>query len=160
MTRKTTKLIGDITFYLFFVVLFFIILCQVGVFPYRMVFVRSGSMAPTFNTGDLAVVRVDPNYAPKVGDIILFSDSGSDVIHRVIMIDGAGITTKGDYENNAPDVEKVTQPRGYFLFSIPLMGYVFVFVQRNIFWIIALILLGILVDLLHSNKLFPFNKRQ
>ena len=157
MTNKTVKLIGDIVFYVLLVALAVILLCQVGVFPYRMVYVRSGSMAPVFNTGDLAIVHIDSNYMPHVGDIIMFSEQGSDVIHRYMGMDNGMMITKGD-ANNAPDVLRQASPKGQFLFSIPLLGFVFVFVQNNIFWIIMIILIVILFDLLHSNKVFPFNK--
>lgn len=154
---STKKMIGDILFYFFFAFLAFILLCQLGVFPLRLVYVRSGSMAPVINTGDLAVVRLDKNLQPKVGDIILFTDGHSDTIHRVISIKDHQLTTKGDF-NNAADTSTVSKSKGIYLFSIPWLGYVVVFIQVHIFWFITLIVFLILIDVLYQNRLFPFWK--
>lgn len=58
------------------------------------------SMLPTLETGDLVVIQNVSVSSLKVGDIIVYgppcSISGESVIHRVVGISSAGLTTKGD----------------------------------------------------------------
>jgi signal peptidase I len=157
MNLQKRKLWGDIAFFLCLGFLVVIVLCQLGVFPLRLVYVWSGSMSPTFNTGDLAIVKIDSSYQPKVGDIIMFELHGNNIIHRVKSIEGEQITTQGD-ANNAADLEKSVNIKGQYIFAIPLLGYVFAFIQLNIFWIIAGVLIFILLEYLYRNKVFPLNR--
>ncbi len=60
------------------------------------VFVRGDSMLPTFDPGDLVVVRKQPAYA--VGDVVAFHVPGSKarVIHRIIETSPEGYVLQGD----------------------------------------------------------------
>jgi signal peptidase I len=124
------KIIGDILFFGLCGVLTFMVLCQVGLLPFRLMYVRSGSMSPTILPGDLAFISVSPNIAIDLGDIVLFDMAGEPVIHRVVAIESGHFTTQGD-ANSAPDSGIVTQVRGKVLFVIPKLGYAVAFFQTG-----------------------------
>ena len=72
--------------------------------PYPILTVRSGSMVPTINVGDLIVVQGIPSAEVQVTDIIVFHQPGSPstlIVHRVIgiQIEEGEIffSTKGDH---------------------------------------------------------------
>ena len=64
------------------------------------------SMLPTLEGGDLVVIQSVPLGDVHVGDIIVYnglcSTGGESVVHRVIMVTGSGLITKGDNNPN-PD---------------------------------------------------------
>lgn len=111
------------------------LLISVGpkVAPYETYFVRSGSMEPTFATGDLIVLTKVRAADVRKGDIITFErpdKSGALVTHRVYRIEtnpsGRQFVTKGD-ANPAPDAWRVpaTGVSWRYKFRIPTVGYVF-----------------------------------
>lgn len=102
-----------------------------GVHP---VVIASGSMRPTMDVGDLAIVIRVPVNKIEPGDIIQFVSEEGVILHRVISLKQAGSTlffvTKGD-ANNAPDPEPVTSSRirGKLLFVIPKIGWIKIYLQ-------------------------------
>ncbi|MBQ9428035.1 MAG: signal peptidase I [Clostridia bacterium] len=102
---------------------------------YKVYTVISGSMAPTYNVGDLLYVkRVDPSEI-KVGDPITFVLNENLVVatHRVVRVDADSqhFYTKGD-ANQIEDGDPVhfNNVIGVPKFSIPKLGYVSDFVQN------------------------------
>jgi signal peptidase len=109
----------------------------------RFYAVDSGSMSPTFNTGDLVVDSpVTPTTVYRVGDVVTFHPTpGYTATHRIAAIGPDGITTKGD-ANPSGDVGPI-QPgmiAGRVAFSVPYGGYVTVFFQKPL-GVVALLLL-------------------
>lgn len=89
-------------------------------FGFGSAVVLSGSMEPTFSTGDLIVVRECESVA--VDDIVVYQQGGSLVVHRVIAIDGDTITTQGDANNAADEPIQRNVIKGEVWFWIPKMG--------------------------------------
>ncbi|GAI30763.1 unnamed protein product, partial [marine sediment metagenome] len=91
--------------------------------------VISGSMRPTMDVGDIAIVLYAPADSVQTGDIIQFWRDGEMVIHRVVEVsDGGGgrlFVTKGD-ANREPDAAPVypRQVRGKVVLNIPKVGWV------------------------------------
>lgn len=84
--------------------------------------VLTGSMEPTLSAGDLIVVREQAAVAE--GDIVVYQNGGSLVVHRVITVEGDSVTTQGD-ANNAPDEPiPLSDIRGRVLLHIPYAGSV------------------------------------
>jgi len=125
------KTIANIFFYSLVGLLLFIILSQVGMLPFRFVYLFSGSMRPAYQPGDLAVVYEPQALAVEPGDVVLFNAAIGPTIHRVVSIENGLITTKGD-ANNQSDDEKISHVDGKVLFMIPKIGYVIDFI-KNIF---------------------------
>jgi signal peptidase len=66
-----------------------------------VVLVNGGSMEPSVRPGDVCVYRRCSNAAR--GDVVVFEDGGTLVVHRVVLVDRRGtFVTKGD-ANPTPD---------------------------------------------------------
>ena len=66
-------------------------------FGYGAAVVLSGSMEPTFATGDLIVVKAREDYS--VDDIVVYQNGSMLVVHRIMEIDGETVITRGDANN-------------------------------------------------------------
>lgn len=84
--------------------------------------VLSGSMEPTFSAGDLILVREADEY--EVGDIVVYQDGNSLVVHRIVETDGDTVITRGDANNTADDPIARADIRGAVLCWIPYVGSV------------------------------------
>lgn len=98
-------------------------------FDLRPLVFRSGSMAPSIETGDLAVAQEVAASELGVGDVVsVKTASGSRVTHRIVTVtqrDGhATLALKGD-ANSATDAEPYdVETADRVLFSVPAGGYV------------------------------------
>ena len=101
------------------------------VLPYKVMYVRSGSMRPTMGIGSLAVYVPTPAAELGKGDVIAFSPPdkpGELVSHRVHkVVDGASgraFVTKGD-ANAAPDAWQIpaTGTGWRMVGVVPVVGY-------------------------------------
>ncbi|MBR5558828.1 MAG: signal peptidase I [Oscillospiraceae bacterium] len=84
--------------------------------------VLSGSMEPTFSQGDLIIVNKADSFAE--GDIVVFGQNGSLVVHRIVDMDGEMVTTRGDANNTNDQPIPVSSLRGRVSFWIPGLGHV------------------------------------
>ena len=136
--RKTRKTINVIIW-----VALCVMIAGVGVFALfvrfghmRVVPILSGSMEPKLMTGDVAITRMTPVSAIKIGDIVVFHPPGAKAtdppkVHRVMTLKPLGknkiqFTTKGD-NNNVADPWGVstmsgTAPR--VVYDIPKIGWI------------------------------------
>ncbi|MFC1943121.1 signal peptidase I [Chloroflexota bacterium] len=111
---------------------------------YNLYLVRSGSMTPALNVGDLIITG--PMDGPingevKPGTIITYEYSKELITHRVRSIDDKTLVTKGD-ATEEPDPWSVTMSdvRGVYLFKIPFVGYLTNFVQSKTGWFLTIII--------------------
>jgi len=126
-TRKTQKsLKGWLAISIFLVLAVWMSTGLLGFYP---TVVGSGSMQPTLNVGDLAIViQIKPSQI-KVGDIIQYWQDEEMKLHRVVEITesetGKIFITKGD-ANPAPDPDLVfpNQIRGKLIYTIPKLGWI------------------------------------
>jgi signal peptidase I len=90
--------------------------------------IASGSMTPTLNTGDIAIIISVPPRTIRIGDIIQYYTADMMVIHRVIDTYVAGGTrwfiTKGDANTEPDDPVNQNQVIGKSVFTIPQLGWV------------------------------------
>ena len=145
------------------VVLIAVFLMGSRIMGFRVFNVISGSMAPTYNVGDLIYVKQTAPENVKVDDPITFVQDENLVVatHRVVKIDTEKqcFYTKGDANDN-PDASPVHFKNliGVPKFSIPLLGYVSDFIQNppGMYITIAagavLIVLVFLPDMLGKKK--------
>jgi signal peptidase len=93
--------------------------------------VRSGSMSPTIETGDMVVARrIDPGSA-KPGDIVTFNNpqGGALTTHRVRTVMRTGdqyrFITRGDANNTSEDWSVDADGEiGQIAYRVPKLGYV------------------------------------
>lgn len=120
-------------------------------FGYGAAIVMSGSMSPALNVGDLVIVKdvSEENGTGQedlsVGDVVIFEDGDSFVIHRVIEKNDSErtFTTKGDYNNSADAPISFSQVKGVLLKNIPGAGDVLLMMRNPVFivFLIALVIL-------------------
>jgi signal peptidase len=109
---------------------------------YDIYFVRSESMKPAINIGDMVVVGPAGAVGGiKPGDIVTYESGTNLITHRVLSVDGETLITKGD-ANEDPDSSPVqfSQVKSRYLFKIPYVGYLISFVQTRLGWFLAIIL--------------------
>jgi len=126
-TRKAYKsLKGWLAISVFLVLAVWMSTGLLGFYP---TVVGSGSMQPTLNVGDVAIVIQTKPSQIKVGDIIQYWQDGEMKLHRVVEITesetGKTFITKGD-ANPTPDPDPVfpNQIRGKLIYTIPKLGWV------------------------------------
>lgn len=138
-----------------------------GLLGFTPTIIASGSMTPTMDPGDIAIVAKVPTDTIKPGDIIQYITPDMTVIHRVIDIGGSEnskvFVTKGD-ANNAPDDPVLqNQVLGKVVFTIPKLGWVSVYLKTAFAEIITFFInnmavayttLGIIV----AGSLFGFHR--
>ncbi|MFC2059969.1 signal peptidase I [Chloroflexota bacterium] len=118
---------------------------------YNLLLVRSESMRPTINMGDLIITGpLDGpiNGEVKPGAIITFEYKTESITHRVQSIDGKALVTKGDATED-PDPWSVTlsDVRGIYMFKVPYVGFVANFVRTKLGWFLTIIIPGALLVL-------------
>jgi len=118
---------------------------------YNLYMVRSGSMRPAINVGDLIITGplggpINGEVGP--GTIVTYEREKENITHRVQSIDGQTLVTKGDATED-PDPWSVTisDVRGVYLFKIPNVGYLTNFVQTKLGWFLTIIIPGTLLVL-------------
>jgi signal peptidase len=112
---------------------------------YSVYIVKSDSMKPVFASGDLLVIG-KPG-APLVPDIVpdqivSFLHNGEFVTHRIVSIDGDAVRTKGDAMEDIDPwrVSSFADIQGCYLFRIPYIGLVSVFLKTKVGWFACVIL--------------------
>lgn len=109
-------------------IIFCLITCVVlGIGPYKLIGIQTGSMSPKIKIGDAVVVDKKCNRDElKEGDIVAYlNNDGLVIVHRIIKINSdKTFITKGDY-NNVADSEYVRkeQVQGKVKFKIPWIAY-------------------------------------
>ena len=132
MAKKIWNVVSTVIVVL--IVLFTVLLVGVRLFGVQVFTVLSGSMEPTYHTGDLIYVnQVDPEEV-EVGDVITFVlPDETAATHRVVRIDADKqyFYTKGD-ANEFEDASPVHYKNliGTPVFSIPLLGYAANYIQN------------------------------
>ena len=134
--KKVKKIWDTVTTVLVVLVVFFaVFLMGARLVGLQVFHVISPSMEPNYSVGDLIYVKaVDPD-SVKVGDPITFvlNEDLTVATHRVVAIDRENrqFTTKGD-ANKTEDAAPVhfNNLIGIPVFSIPLLGYVSVYIQN------------------------------
>lgn len=92
--------------------------------------VLSGSMEPALSVGDLIVVQKAESYSP--GDVVVFAQQGSLVVHRIVDITDGMVTTRGDANNANDRPVAFADLRGKVSFHIPGLGHLVTFLKSPI----------------------------
>ena len=107
---------------------------------YNLYLVRSESMEPTINMGDL-IISGPLNGEVEPGTVVTYEYSNELITHRVQSVDGTLLVTRGDaVEDPDPWSVTVSDVRGVYLFKIPYVGYVTSFIQTKLGWFLVIII--------------------
>ena len=111
---------------------------------YSMYLVRSESMKPAINMGDMLVAGpLDGpfNGAIQPGMIVTYERGQEFVSHRVLSVDGETLVTKGDAVED-PDPWPVTMSAvsGIYLLKVPYAGYLSHFMRTRVGWFLVIII--------------------
>ena len=119
-------------------------------FGVGMSVVLSGSMEPTLSVDDLVLVHRDARY--EKGDVVVFQDGNSLVIHRIISIDGDEVITQGDANNTTDDPISTTDIKGKMVASIPVLGAAVRFLKSPVGFVLILLAAVLLFELPHMRE--------
>jgi signal peptidase len=120
---------------------------------FNLYLVRSESMKPSVNMGDLIITRAFHETAESTitpGTIVTYKHGKGLVTHRVTEVKADRILTKGDAMED-PDPWKVTvkDVTDTYLFRIPMIGLMITLIGTKLGWLIAIIIPSlVLVSLL------------
>lgn len=121
---------------------FVIITLGVRFFGINQYVVTTSSMHPNIPKYSLCYIKqLSSNEVAdsiEIGDVVAM-DVGAEIplMHRVIEIDGDTITTQGDYNDQADAPIAMSQVIGVMVFSIPVIGFLFISIYP---WIILMLL--------------------
>ena len=108
---------------------------------YNLYLVRSESMKPAINMGDLIItgpLNGPVNGEVKPGTVVTYEYQKELVTHRVKSIEGTALVTQGDaVEDPDPWSVAMSSVKGIYLFKIPYVGYVTNFVQTKLGWFLT-----------------------
>jgi signal peptidase len=132
--KSQTSIKGWLAISIFMVL---IVWTSTGLLGFYPTIVASGSMRPTLDVGDIAVViPADPSKI-QLGDVIQYSQKGEMTLHRVFDIqqtEGSRLfITKGD-ANPIPDSDPIlpAQIRGKLILTIPKLGWISIYIKTAI----------------------------
>ena len=130
---------------------------------YRIYRIASGIMEPNLKVGDFIIIKKQNEY--DTGDIVTYLDMENYfVTHRIIMMNGDEITTKGDANNtiDAPIIKQ--QIIGKVICKIHGLNFISYLLTRIEMWILVLVI-GVITIIIFSrqkedNKLRRKEKRK
>jgi len=116
---------------------------------YDMRLVRSESMKPAINMGDMVITGPlggPLNGEVEAGTIITYERGAELVTHRVLSVEGETLVTKGDAVEDAdPWAVTLSDVSGVYLFKIPYVGYLADFIRTKLGWFLVIILPALLL---------------
>lgn len=91
-------------------------------FGFGTAVVLSGSMEPELSVGDLIIIAERESYA--VGEVVVFCEGRTAVVHRIVAQDEESFTTRGDANGKDDKPIPKGNVKGEVVLVIPLVGYV------------------------------------
>lgn len=136
--RWSTPKLPDLIFGTICLFLIFYIFSALTNTGFKFFIIRSGSMEPLVNVGDVAIITLTSDHSKiQTDDVIAFQSPYFEepVIHRVIELTPEGYITKGD-ANEDLDIDPVSRDLviGIYRFKIPVLGFFFVGIKNITQW--------------------------
>ncbi len=107
-------------------------------FGYGASVILSGSMEPTLSVDDLAILKEVDEIS--VGDIVVFEDKSSLVIHRVVAVSDEVIVTQGDANNTTDEPIAASDVKAKLIGKIPFIGKIVRILKQPVVLILLLML--------------------
>lgn len=117
--------------FLAIITIFFLSLGKILNTDVPLAVVSSWSMEPTLHVGDIVVVAGSSTY--NIGEVVVYDNGRTLIVHRIVERSGTKFTTKGD-ANSFPDSYRPTLKdiKGKVVLVIPYLGAIKLFVERII----------------------------
>ncbi|NLX46584.1 MAG: signal peptidase I [Euryarchaeota archaeon] len=110
--------------------------------------VRSGSMSPDIDSGDLVISNAVDDEDIRVGDVIIYRHAGVLICHRVIALDAESnwIQTQGD-ANEDPDPYTVSYDDvvSEIGLVVPYLGHAVLFLKSVYGWILIITIVAVML---------------
>ena len=110
--------------------------------------VRSGSMSPDIDSGDLVISNAVDYEDIRVGDVIIYRHAGVLICHRVIALDAESnwIQTQGD-ANEDPDPYTVSYDDvvSEIGLVVPYLGHAVLFLKSVYGWILIITIVAVML---------------
>jgi len=119
-------------------------------FGFGAAVILSGSMEPQLSVNDLIIVKPDDNYV--VGDIVVYQDKSSLIVHRIVDIDENIITTKGDANYSADKPIDISAIKGKVITTIPYIGIIINYLKSPVGIVITILLSIFLIEYPNNQK--------
>ncbi len=114
-------------------------------FGFGLSAVLTGSMEPEISAGDLLIVREEGEY--KVGDVVVYQNGNTPVVHRILDISGEMVTTKGDANNTTDAPFHIDRIKGRVALAIPVLGSLFWALKSPVALVMMLVTAILLIEL-------------
>ena len=123
-------------------------------FGFGMTVVLSGSMEPELSVDDFLIVVPADTY--EVGDVVVFQNQRTAIVHRIVAINGDEIITRGDANTSDDDPITLANIKGKVAFVVPFVGVIINLIKTPIG---TLLLIGLAVWLLEASFKKEKNKK-
>jgi len=128
---------------------------------YALFFVRSESMVPNINLGDIVIAGPVNGFLSgglEPGKVITYELGQNRITHRIVQVNNDSVITKGDaLEDPDPRPVSLSQVKGIIFFHIPYLGYMTSFIRTRTGWFLtiiipaALLILWIVIDIVKES---------
>lgn len=134
-----------------------------SIFGKSILVVRTGSMEPTINPGDMIVISKEYEY--KKGDIVTFYEDGTFVTHRIVKINEDGYTTKGDANDLEDGKIGYKDIQGRMIFRSHIFGFIILYLLKPFVLLYFILIIFIYIfNFIFDNKILQedisFNDKQ
>lgn len=121
---------------------------------FGMTVVLSGSMEPELSVDDLLIVVPADTY--EVGDVVVFQNQRTAIVHRIVAINGEEIITRGDANTSDDEPITLANIKGRVVCAIPFVGLIINLIKTPVG---TILLIGLAVWLLESSFKKEKNKK-
>lgn len=121
---------------------------------FGMTVVLSGSMEPELSVDDLLIVAPADTY--EVGDVVVFQNQRTAIVHRIVAINGEEIITRGDANTSDDEPITLANVKGRVVCAIPFVGLIINLIKTPVG---TILLIGLAVWLLESSFKKEKNKK-
>jgi signal peptidase len=113
-------------------------------FGYGITVVLSGSMEPELSVNDVALIKAQSSYS--IGDVVVYQDGNSLVIHRIVSIEDDTIITQGDANNVSDNPIDISSIKGKEVAHISHLGVAVMFFKSSSGFLTMLIIAIVLLE--------------
>ena len=118
-------------------------------FGFRIYKIATGSMEPFLKINDVIIIKTNYNY--KVNDVVTYKKNNEYITHRIVVINGNEIITKGDANNvnDSPITKK--DIIGKLIYKFTILKFINYLFEKPFTWIL-LFIIGIIITCLIPDK--------